>query len=171
MKNLPLCPFVIVVCGSGGRETDLYRCPWILSVRDHGFVRVHIDELVGPVPFSGGERKFLVFAYLKFLPATPGVNERGNRLRRCSDLTLHQRELRVILLVLEQQLRQIHLHAVLIPFLFFSELHDLEVGTAYHVADFKKLCWLILIYAVDAELVFCARRKNVRERFLGGGDQ
>ena len=155
----------------GRSEADLNLRARVLRVYDHGLVGVHVDELVCPVAFSGCERKFLVFAHLKFLPATPGVNERGDGLRRGGDLSLHQRELRMILLVFEQQLRHIHLHPVLIPFLFFSELHDLKVGTSDHVADFQKLSWLILVDAVDAKLVFCAGRKNVRERFLGGGDQ
>ena len=77
----------------------------------------------------------------------------------------------MILLVFEQQLRHIHLHAVLIALLFFRELKDLEVGATDDVAHLQELRRLAFVNAVDAELVSCPRGKNVPERFFGGGDQ
>src|SRR6266480_7929602 len=114
-KSLSSIPAFLLSCFpysicrySGGREADLNRRTRLLRVDDHCLVRAHIDELVRSVPFSRCKRKFLVFAHFKFLPATPGVNKRRDRLRRRGDLSFHERELCVILLVLEQQLRHIH---------------------------------------------------------------
>ena len=71
-------------------------------------------------------------------------------------------------LVFEQQLRCVHLHAVLVRLLFFGEFNDFEIGAANDVANLQKLCRFALVDVVDAEFFFCARRKNVPERFLGG---
>src|SRR4029077_16964168 len=56
-------------------KADLDRHTWCLCVPDHGLVGAHVDNLVRAVAFSGCERKFLVFADFKLLPAAPVVNE------------------------------------------------------------------------------------------------
>src|SRR5437899_169140 len=92
-------------------ETDLDWRIWLLRIHDYRLGRLHIHEFVFDV-FYGLQGKFLVFSYFKFLTPAPGINEAGHGLRRGGDLSLHQRDLRVTLLVFEEQLRYVLIDAV-----------------------------------------------------------
>src|SRR5437899_5109447 len=82
-------------------ETDLDWRIWLLRIHDYRLRRLHIDELVFDV-FHGLQGKFLVFSYFKFQAPAPRVNESGYGLRRGGNLSFHQRDLRVTLLMFEQ---------------------------------------------------------------------
>src|SRR4029077_9043522 len=152
-------------------ETDLDRRIWFLGIDDHSLGRLHFDQLVCPISLSSGDRKFLIFSHLKFPASVPGINEGGHRLRRGGDFSLYQCDLHVAALMFEQQLRYILIDAILIACAFWRELNNLEVSAADEVADLQELGRLAFIYAVNAKCVFYPRRKNVSERFLGGGHQ
>src|SRR5439155_9982764 len=137
-------------------KTDLDRRIWLLRIHDYRLRRLHIDELVFDV-FHGLQGKFLVFSYFKFLTPAPGINEAGHGLRRGGDLSLHQRDLRVTLLVFEEQLRYVLIDAVPIACAFFRELNDLEVSAANDVADLQELRRFALVDGVDTEFLFYPR--------------
>ena len=85
-------------------KTDLDRLIWLLSIDDHGLVWLHIYELIFDLldRFQG---KFLIFSHFKFMPPAPSIDHGGNRLRRRGYLFLYQRDLRLRLLMLHEQLR------------------------------------------------------------------
>jgi hypothetical protein len=128
-----------------------------LRIHDYGLGRLQIHELVLDL-FYGLQGKFLIFSHFEFPTSAPGINERGDGLRRGGDLFLHQCDLCVGLRVLEEQLGHIHIGAVLIAFAFLGELDDLKVGAADDVADLLELRQLALVDAVDAKCVFYPRR-------------
>jgi hypothetical protein len=115
------------------RKTDLDPRIWFLRIHDHGLVWLHIYELVIDL-FYGFQGKFLVFSHFEFPAATPCIDESGHRLGRGGDLFLHQGDLRMGILVFEEQLRNIDISAVLIALMFLGELDDLKVSAADNVA-------------------------------------
>ena len=118
----------------GRRKTDLDPRIWLLRIHDHGLVWLHIYELVIDL-FYGFQGKFLVFSSFELPASAPGINESGHRLRRSSDLFLHQRDLCTSIFVFEEQFGNIDICAVLIALMFFSELDDLKISAADNVAD------------------------------------
>src|SRR5438094_2933647 len=110
-------------------KTDLDARIWFLRIHDYGFIWLHINQLVIDL-FYGFQGKFLIFSHFKLPAPAPGINESGHGLRRGSDLFLHQRDLYMGGFVFEEQLRNIHPRAVLIAFVFLSELNDLKVSAA-----------------------------------------
>ena len=137
-------------------EADLDRRIGLLRIHDYGLVRLHIHEPVFDllVRFQG---KFLVLSHFEFPMPAPGINERGHGLWRGGDLSLHQRNLYVTLLVFEEQLRNICIDAVLIPRVFLRELDDLELSAADNVADLQELRRLALVDRVNAKSVSAQR--------------
>ena len=87
----------------------------------------------------------MIFSYFEFATAAPGIDEGGHRLRGGGDLFLHERQLHLGVFMLQEQLGDIDLGAILIAFVFFDEFRDLKARAADHISNFQELRRFALI--------------------------